>query len=271
MRSLTSRRFAAKVTRPIASSDECTHVGCRIDPMKTQALLLSVVGLAASFNAAAARLVYDLGHGQTSVITQMPDLGKKLGLELDAVATPLTAGTLRGARLLYLRTPLKPYTDEEKKAVVEFVRAGGSLLVVMDEQRRTDVAATGVNEVIAPFGLKLTDDTEYLHNQGAVAKSGVINHADRELPFSGGRAVEGGTAFAWQLDAEGKHREPYASYAKVGDARVIVMSDGMASAFMGKPEGVRLTGVPRDPANTVYWGKDSAPFMEEVLAWLIAR
>lgn len=271
MHSLTSRRFAAKVTRPIASSDECTHVGCRIDPMKTQALLLSVVGLAASFNAAAARLVYDLGHGQTSVITQMPDLGKKLGLELDAVATPLTAGTLRGARLLYLRTPLKPYTDEEKKAVVEFVRAGGSLLVVMDEQRRTDVAATGVNEVIAPFGLKLTDDTEYLHNQGAVAKSGVINHADRELPFSGGRAVEGGTAFAWQLDAEGKHREPYASYAKVGDARVIVMSDAMASAFMGKPEGVRLTGVPRDPANTVYWGKDSAPFMEEVLAWLIAR
>jgi hypothetical protein len=52
---------------------------------------------------------------------------------------------------------------------------------------------------------------------------------------------------------------------------VIVMGDGMASAFLGKAEGVRLTGVPRDPRNTVYWGKDSEKFMEEALAWLLER
>ena len=56
-----------------------------------------------------------------------------------------------------------------------------------------------------------------------------------------------------------------------GSARVIVMSEGMASAFLGTPEGVRLTGVPRDPQRTVYWGKDSTKFMEEVVAWLVAR
>jgi hypothetical protein len=238
--------------------------------MKTSSLILVALGLVIS-QAEAARLVYDLGHGQTSVITQMPELGKKLGYELEPVSGPLTAEVLQGARLLYLRTPLKPYTDDEKKAVQGFVRGGGSLLVVYDEEQRTALAASGINDLISPFGITLTPDTEYLHNQGAIARAGDIVKADRELPFSGGRSVAGGTAFAWQLDADGKNREPYASYAQIGAARVLVMSDAMASAFMGKPEGVRLTGVPRDPAKTVYWGKDAAIFMEEVLGWLIAR
>jgi hypothetical protein len=240
--------------------------------MKTSAIaILALSAIAFSMAArGATRLVYDLGHGQTSVIRQMPALGAKLGYEVDAVATPLSPEALRGARLLYLRTPNKPYSDEEKRAIVGFVRGGGSLLVVLDESRRVDLAASGINDVIGPFGLQLTGDTEYLHNAGALARQGEINRADRELPFSGGRAVEGGTAFAWQLDRDGKPAQPFAACAKIGDARIVVMSDAMASAFMGKPEGVRLSGVPRDPANTVYWGKDSEVFMEEVLAWLIA-
>ena len=221
--------------------------------------------------AAAHRLVYDLGHGQTSVITQMRELGTRLGFEIAPAEGPLTLETLRGARLLYLRSPTKPYADGEKKAVIEFVRAGGSLLLVFDEERRTPLAATGVNEIIGPLGLELTDDTGYLHNAGALATAGAINRADRELPYSGGRAVKGGTAFAWQLDRDGNRAQPFASHAALGSARVVVMADAMASAFMGKPEGVRLTGVPRDPQNTVYWGKDSAAFMEEVLAWLLER
>ena len=226
---------------------------------------------AASINAhGAARLVYDLGHGQTSVITQMPAIGEKIGYKIESIATPLTAEVLRGARLLYLRMPTKAYSDDEKRAIVAFVRGGGSLLVVFDESRRVDLEGSGVNDVIAPFGLALTADTEYLHNGGAVAKQGEINRAGRELPFSGGRAVEGGTAFAWQLDSDGKPAQPFAAYVTTGSARIVVMSDAMVSAFMGTPEGVRLTGVPRDPANTVFWGKDSTVFMEEVLAWLIA-
>ena len=43
------------------------------------------------------------------------------------------------------------------------------------------------------------------------------------------------------------------------------MGEGMASLLLGVPEGQRLTGPPRDAQNTVYWGKDSAIFMEEVL------
>jgi hypothetical protein len=239
--------------------------------MKIPAIAMVVLGFSAvSVAAQGERLVYDLGHGQTSVIRQMPELGAKLGYDLVPVATSFDTATLSGARLLYLRTPTKPYTDLEKGAIVAFVRQGGSLLVVLDESRRVDLAASGVNDVISPFGLTLTEDTDYLHNAGALATRSEINRADRELPFSGGRAVEGGTPFAWQLDREGKPAQPFAAFAKVGNARIVVMSDAMASAFMGSPEGVRLSGVPRDPANTVYWGRDSAVYMEEVLTWLIA-
>jgi hypothetical protein len=238
--------------------------------MKASSLLLMSLGLATSLDASARRVVYDLGHGQTSIIRQMPELGEKLGYQIEAAQGSLTTEALRDAKLLYLRAPTRAYGEEEKKAIVAFVRNGGSLLVVFDEERRTALA-TGVNDILEPFGLALTADTEYLHNNGAVAKAGAVNRADRELPYSGGRAVTGGKAFAWQLDREGKAAQPFASYVEVGDARVVVMAEAMASAFMGSAEGVRLSGVPRDPQNTVYWGKDSAPFMQEVMEWLLSR
>jgi hypothetical protein len=218
------------------------------------------------------RVIFDLAHGPMSVPAQITEMGGRLGFEVRPQTEPLTAAALHGARLLYLRTPQKGYSPDEKAAAIDFVRTGGSLLVVFDEQMRTDLALTGINDVIEPFGMKLTADTEYLHNCGAIAKAGEINRDDRELPFSGGRAVEGGKAFGWQLDRQGKPAQPYASALQLENgARVVVLSEAMASAFLGKPEGVRLSGVPRDPTGTVYWGKDSALFMEEVFGWLLQR
>jgi hypothetical protein len=147
------------------------------------------------------------------------------------------------------------------------VKSGGSLLLVLDEERRQSLQKTGVNNLISPFDMSLTFDTEYLHNNGAVAKAGEINKADRQVPFSGGRAVEGGTAFAFQLDKEGKPWHPFGAYKRLDSGgRIVVLGEGMASLFLGDPEAVRLSG---DQKNlTPYWGKDSADFMEEVLLWL---
>jgi hypothetical protein len=143
---------------------------------------------------------------------------------------------------------------------------------VLDKESRQSLATTGVNDVIAPFAMRLTPDTEYVHNCGGIAKAGEINSADRELPYSGGRAVEGGTPFAYQLDRNGKPAQPFAAWKRLdGGGRIVVMAEGMASLFLGTPEGQRLTGIPRDPAGTSYWGKDSTVFMEEVLAWLVKR
>jgi len=216
------------------------------------------------------RLYADQAHGQAPLAGPYTAIVTKLGAEILGAQTAITPEALKGYRLLVLRMPTTEITADESAAIVDFVRKGGSLLLAFDEERRASLAATRVNDVIAAFGMKLTNDTEYLHNTGAIAKKGAINAADREVPFSGGRAVEGGTPFAWQLDKDGKPAQVFAAFTTVGTTgKVVVLGDAMATLFLGTPEGVRLTGVPRDPSKTTFWGKDSAIFMEELLTWLI--
>ena len=216
------------------------------------------------------RIYTDHAHGQAPLPPPYAALAGKLGAEILAHQTPITTAALEGFRLAILRAPLQEIKADERDALIGFVRQGGSLLLVVDEERRTSLSTTRVNDLLEPFGLALTADTPYLHNNGAIAKKGVVNAADRELPYSGGRAVEGGKPFAWQLDKEGQPAQVFGALTVVGSkGRVVVLAEGMASLFLGQPDGVRLTGVPNDPANTTYWGKDSAIFMEELLTWLI--
>jgi hypothetical protein len=45
--------------------------------------------------------------------------------------------------------------------------------------------------------------------------------------------------FAYQFDKEGKPSHPYGAYTKVeGGGRIIVLSEGMASLFLGDPKAV---------------------------------
>ena len=216
------------------------------------------------------RIYSDHAHGEIPLPDHYSALAVKIGAEIVAHQTPITAEALAGYRLVMLRAPNKQITPDEQAAIVAFVKGGGSLLLVLDEERRQQLATVRANEVIAPFGLTLTEDTPYRHNTGGLAKKGDIHAADRELPFSGGRAVEGGKAFAWQLGQDGKPAQPFAAATTVGArGRVVVMGEGMASLLMGEPQGVRLTGASRDASQTTYWGKDSAIFMEELLTWLI--
>jgi len=213
------------------------------------------------------RLVFDQAHGEQPPPPPMMAVAKKLGLDVQISPGPITADVLKGARILYLRAPSGQFTAAEAEAIVAFVKGGGALLLVLDEERRQSLEKTGVNNIIRPFGMTLTPDTAYLHNTGAVAKTGEINKADREIPFSGGRAVEGGTPFAFQLDKDGKPAQPFAAFTRLpAGGRVVVMGEGMVSLFLGDPAAVRLSG---DQANlTPYWGKDSGIFMEELLLWL---
>lgn len=220
-------------------------------------------------HAAPIRLLFDQAHGQQPPPSAMDGIAKKLDLEIKTSTKPIDSETLAGIRILYLRAPSIEFAPAETEAIVSFVKGGGSLLLVLDEERRQSLEKTRVNSLITPFGLKLTPDTEYLHNCGGIAKAGELNKADRELPFSGGRAVEGGTPFAFQLDKEGKVAQPFGAYKRLDNgARIVVLGEGMASLFLGVPEGVRLKGAANSAAGTIYWGKDSAIFMEEVLRWL---
>ncbi len=215
------------------------------------------------------RIYFDTGHGEARWPSQMEEIGKRLGYRLEQGTGSITPEALAGSQLVYLRAPNKAFQDSEKQAIIAFVKAGGSLLAVLDEEQRQRLAVVGMNDIIGPFGLKLSGDTPHIVNTGAIAKAGEINKADREVPYDGGRQVFGGTSFAYQLDRDGKPAQPYAAYVKLDTGgRIVVMGEGMASLFLGVPDAVRLTV---DPDHPKWWGKDSPAFMEEVLSWLLAR
>jgi hypothetical protein len=218
------------------------------------------------------RLYFDRAHGQAPVPEGMTNISNKLKLQILSFEQPISADGLRGSSLLYLRAPSKPFTEEEKNSIIQFVERGGSLLLVLDEERRQNLQLTGVNDLITPFGMRLTADTAYVPNPGAIALAGEINRSDREIPYDGGRAIEGGKAFAFQLDKAGKPAQPYAAWQRIeGGGRIVVMAEGMASLFLGSPNGRRLTAVLNGGDASLYWGKDSAIFMEEVLSWLVHK
>lgn len=98
------------------------------------------------------RIYFDRAHGEAPWPPQMEAIGERLSYRLEAGSAPLTAAALAGARLIYLRAPSKAFQEPEKQAIVSFVKAGGSLLLVLDEEERQKLAVVGVNDVIAPFG-----------------------------------------------------------------------------------------------------------------------
>ena len=214
---------------------------------------------------------YDLAHGE-QLQSQIRRLGDRLGFSLRSSDEPLSRQSLGNTQLLYVRAPKSRFSEAEKKVVVDFVRNGGSLLLVMDEQKRTSLEETQVNDLIAPFGLRFTDDTDYLHNCGAISKAGDIHRNDLEVPFSGGRAVEGGKSFGFQLDRDGNPSQAFASSVETpSGGKIVVLGEGMATLFLGSKDGQRLSGSPDDYARTNYWGKDSAQFNADILTWLLSN
>lgn len=213
---------------------------------------------------------YDLAHGQ-QLQSQLRQLGNRLGFSLRSSDEPISNGSLGNANLLYIRAPKSEFSAAEKDAVIQFVRNGGSLFVVMDQQKRTSLERTQVNDLVETFGLKFTDDTEYIHNCGAISRAGVIHRQDLEIPFSGGRAVEGGTPFGFQLDRDGNPSHPFASFVKTPQGgKIVLLGEGMASLFLGSKDGRRLSGDSANYGNTNYWGKDSVQFNVDLFRWLLS-
>ena len=217
-----------------------------------------------------ATIMYDRAHGQPPLRAGFKQLANNLDINIAENTRSLNDDVLAKSALLYLRVPNQAFSSEEKTAIITYLNKGGSLLLVIDEERRQSLAKTGVNDFITPFGIMLTGDTPYLHNTGGVTLSGEVTSQRWELPFSGGRAVAGGTPFAFQLDAEGKVNLPFATYKKLSSGgRIIVLGEGMVTAFLGTKDGLRLSGEFRNPRKTTYWGKDSHIAMQEIVAWLL--
>jgi len=237
---------------------------------KISALLLTVFFLTAVTLVSgqmAKTILFDTSHGQNARVGEVYNeiffAGSDSRVEINTAA--ITGDVLGGKAGLILFSPNQPFHKNEKMAIVDYLKSGGSVLLIFDEERRVSLDGVGVNGFIEPFGIKLTEDIPARHNCGAIAESSEVCAGKRELPFSGGRSIVGGTVIS-KVNDEGDFI--HSAYLKLpAGGKIIVMSDGMAGLLLGGPDGVRFSGT--GPSDSKYWGKDSQVFMEEILAFLL--
>ncbi|HEY0056074.1 MAG TPA: hypothetical protein VGB63_12005 [Pedobacter sp.] len=212
-------------------------------------------------------LVFDTYHGQN------PGNGETFNKLLPPNSRPVEISSkmigkqmLKKKHSLVIFSPTKPFQGEEKQAIIKFLKSGGSMLLIFDEERRTPMNV-GVNDFIRPFGLELTGNAPVRHNCGAIADSSEVCARKREMPYSGGRSITGGKVIS-RVNDEGNYvHSAYTKLRKGG--KLIVMSDGMAGLLMGMPNGERFSGT--NPSDSKYWGKDSKIFMQEILKFLVEK
>jgi hypothetical protein len=212
-------------------------------------------------------LVFDTFHGQNARNAEVFNgLLPKSGNALITVnEAELSDASLKDKEALVFFSLTKPLVENEKNAIAKYLRSGGSMLLIFDEERRTPLKTVGINDVITQFGMSLTEDAPVRHNCGAIAEKSEVCNERRELPYSGGRSIKGGTVIS-KVNDEGNYvHSAYIDLPRNG--KLIVMSDGMAGLLMGGPDGVRFSGT--GPSDSKYWGKDSKVFMEEIFAFLL--
>ncbi len=208
-------------------------------------------------------LVYDIFHGQNSLnANKFTELLDSQNVEIRIDSAVITNKALDNIYGLIIFSPNKPFTDNENESIIKFIKKGGSLLLIFDKEKRTPIHR--INNILKPFDLELTETIPYIYNCGAIAEKSYICAEQRELPYSGGRSVKGGTIVSKVfMDGDFVH----CAYKEVKNNKLIVMSDGMTGLLMGQSDGIRLTGT--KPSDTKYWGKDSKIFMKEILIFFM--
>jgi hypothetical protein len=213
---------------------------------------------------------------------QRPTLGPR-GISLVTTEEPITADLLADVDVLYIVTPKKPYSAAEVAVIVDYIKNGGSLFLVMDQELRSSIDHSKPNyskmdQLIKPFGMGMSHDVHEAYwgghdipNHGGIAKKGVINKEDREIPLHGARHISGGTPFSYFMDEKGLTKLAHGAYKEVeGGGRIIVLGDVMASLLvLGSSAGIRLQGGYGVP--NPWWGKDSQIFIVECFQWLVAN
>ena len=251
--------------------------------MKFGKVLFIVLALAGAWFVRADEpvLLFDLSHGQFQDIFVKPSyydyvipgyktILKEIGCTYRENQGEITPETLKGVRVLLMLSPLakstqKNITETEKKAIIDFIRHGGRVVLMVDEEQyRVKLKEYGANDITRPFGIELGDDIEGLPgNCGAVSFENEIFGGRREVPYSGSRRLKGGVPASVCMEQGWLH----ASYAlHPSGGKLFVVAETMVGLLMGYPDGERNT---HKMMQTRWWGKDSRLYMKELLVWML--
>lgn len=253
--------------------------------MKLNYLFFALLMIAANLMADAhePKLLFDLAHGQFQdvfvepsyydyVVPGYKEILKEIGCSYRENRGEITPETLKDIDLLLMLSPLakstqKNITETEKRAIVDFIRKGGRVILMVDEEEyRVKLKEYGANDITKPFGIELGDDIRGLPgNCGAVSFENEIFGGRREIPYSGSRLLKGGIPASVCMEQGYLH----ASYAVTpAGGKLYVVAETMVGLLMGYPDGERNV---HKMMQTRWWGKDSRLYMKELLAWMLKK
>ena len=244
-------------------------------------LCLMLIGLSSLMaQSEGKRLMFDLSHGQFQdqwvdpsfydyVIPGYQEILIRNGVEYVPNKDEITAESLKDIDCLLMLSPLASktqidITEGEKVAIADYIRNGGSVIMLVDESDRVNLKKYGANDIISQFGIKLGDDiNDVPGNCGAVSIPNEIFGGRREVPYSGSRMVYGG--IPGSLCMEGGYG--HGAYTKLDNGgKLYVIGETMVGLLMGFPDGERNV---HKRMQTRWWGKDSHLFMEELIMWAL--
>jgi hypothetical protein len=166
---------------------------------------------------------------------QLTQTATALGARIRYLAEPLAPARLDDGDVLFIHVPKKPYGEDEVQAIDEYVKGGGSLLIVMDEDYWSTLQDTNVNEIAGRFGVQY-DGPIPGEKSGGHTQAGLLTRERLKIPYHGGRIVSGGTPFCFTDENADR---AFGVFVDVkGGGRVIAMGDGMVSLYMTSWEGV---------------------------------
>lgn len=185
---------------------------------------------------------------------QLKQNAAEFNAELNYMKGAISPDQLADCDLLFIHIPSSQYNPEEVSAVTDYLKNGGNMFLVMEEDYWTTLEQTNVNDFIAPF------DIQYAANSpdtlsGGYTKKGILTSKPLKITYHGGRIVKGGTPFCFNKQTEAY---PFGVYLDIPNGgRLVVMGDGMVSLYMTSWDGVD--------------DYQCREFMHEVFAWLLDR
>jgi hypothetical protein len=166
--------------------------------------------------------------------------------------TSLTEDALAKCDLLFIHTPSTKYSRDECNTIGQFLRNGGSLFIVMEEDYWGTLEQINLNDIVTPFGITFKSDNPN-KTSGGHSNPGVITKTKYSIPYHGARLVEGDTPFAY---SNGSDENPFGVYKETaGGGRIVAMGEGMVSLYMTSWQGVN--------------DYQCAAFMGDVIGWLL--
>ena len=180
---------------------------------------------------------------------QITKTSSSVNADIGYIKNKIKRADLKKCDLLFIHLPSSKYDANEAEAIVQYVRKGGNLFLVMDVDYWSTLEQTNVNAIVTPTGITFgTDSPDTL--SGGYTKPGPITDKKLKVTYHGGRLVNGGTPFCYNNNAN-----PFGTFTSFGKGNVVVMGDGMVSLYMTSWKDVN--------------DYQCSEFMHDVFAWLL--